>query len=106
MINPGLLNQRILLEYPTSASIDVYGQSILTYASSSIWTQVTKQGGGEVNNNGYIVNTANYLFVARSNTNITEKASITYDGNIYNITFLDEVPGTGIVSISTERRNA
>lgn len=106
MINPGLLNQRIVLKYPTSASVDVYGQSILTYASSSLWSQVTKQGGGEVNNNGYVVNTANYLFVVRTNSNITEKASITYDGNIYNITFLDVIPGTGITNISTERRNA
>jgi SPP1 family predicted phage head-tail adaptor len=104
-MNPGLLDERIVLKYPTSSSIDRYGQSIMVYASQSLWTNVKKQGGGENNANGYIVNTATYIFTLRENDNITEKGIITYDGNDYNIVYLDENPFNGYTNATGERRN-
>ena len=104
-MNPGNLRERIVLEYPTSSSIDRFGQSIMTYASSSLWAAVKKNSGGETNNNGYIVNTATYTFTLRENDNVTEEANITYDGNKYNITYVDDEKVSGIIYVTGERRN-
>ena len=104
-MNPGNLRERIVLEYPTSSSIDRFGQSIMTYASSSLWSAVKKNGGGETNTNGYIVNTATYIFTLRENANITEKANITYDSNKYNIVYIDDEKVSGITYVTAERRN-
>jgi SPP1 family predicted phage head-tail adaptor len=104
-MNPGLLDERIVLKYPTSSSIDRYGQSIMYYASQSLWCRIKKDGGGENNNNGYVVNTATYTFTLRENTNITEKAVITYDSNDYNLVYIDEQPFKGYTIATGERRN-
>jgi SPP1 family predicted phage head-tail adaptor len=94
-----------VLEYPTSSSIDKFGQSIMTYASQSLWANVKKQGGGENTTNGYIYNNATYIFTLRSNDNISEKSNITYDGNKYNIVYLDKIVFDGYTRLTGERRN-
>ena len=104
-MNPGSLNERIILKYPTSSSIDKYGQSVMVYASQSLWSGVRRQGGGETNANGYIVNTATYVFTLRENDNITEKGIITFEGNDYNIVYLDKNPFAGYTKATGERRN-
>jgi SPP1 family predicted phage head-tail adaptor len=104
-MNPGLLDEKIMLEYPTSSSVDRFGQSIMNYASQSLFANVKKQGGGENTNNGYIYNTATYIFTLRDNANVTEKANITYDGNKYNVVYVDELVYDGYVKVTGERRN-
>lgn len=103
--NPGKLDERIVLKYPTSSSIDKFGQSILQYSSSSLWANVKKESGNEISNGGYIYNTATYKFTLRSNSNITEKANIIYDNNNYNLIFIDEEPFDGYTIVVGERRN-
>jgi len=103
--NPGKLDERIVMKYPTSSSIDRFGQSIMTYSSSSLWTNVKKESGTETSNGGYIYNTATYKFTLRSNTNISEKAIITYNSNDYNLVFIDEEPFDGYTMVIGERRN-
>ena len=104
-MNPGLLDERVTIEYPTSSSIDRFGQSIMTYASQSLWANIKKQSGTETSTNGFIYNTATYVFTFRDNANITEKTNITYDGNKYNIVYLDEMPYAGYIKVTGERRN-
>ena len=104
-MNPGLLDEKITLEYPTSSSIDRYGQSIMTYASQSLWANVKKNSGGETTINGYVYNTATYVFTLRENNNINEKANITYASNKYNIVYVDELVYDGYIKITGERRN-
>jgi hypothetical protein len=104
-MNPGQLDERIVLKYPTSSSIDRYGQSIMTYGSASLWANVKKESGTETNAGGYIYNTATYKFTLRNNTNISEKAIITYNTNDYNLVFIDEEPFDGYTIIIGERRN-
>lgn len=103
--NPGKLDERIVMKYPTSSSIDRFGQSIMTYSSSSLWANVKKESGTETSNGGYIYNTATYKFTLRNNTNISEKSVITYDNNDYNLVFVDEEPFDGYTIVVGERRN-
>jgi SPP1 family predicted phage head-tail adaptor len=104
-MNPGLLDEKITLEYPTSSSVDRYGQSIMTYASQSLFANVKKNSGGETTINGYVYNTATYVFTLRENNNINEKANITYASNKYNIVYVDELVYDGYVRVTGERRN-
>ena len=94
-----------MLEYPTSASIDRFGQSIMSYASQSLWTMVKKESGNETSNGGYIYNNAVYRFTLRSNSNISEKANIIYDGNTYNLVYIDKEVYSGYTIVTGERRN-
>ena len=103
--NPGRLNERIVMKYPTSSSIDRFGQSIMTYSSASLWTNVKKESGTETSNGGYIYATATYKFTLRNNTNISEKSIITYNSNDYNLVFIDGKPFTGYTVVIGERRN-
>lgn len=104
-MNPGLLDERVTIEYPTSSSLDKFGQTILTYASQSLWANVKKLNGSETNNGGVIYNTATYVFTLRDNDNITEKTNITYDNNKYNIVYVDQIVYDGYVKVTGERRN-
>jgi SPP1 family predicted phage head-tail adaptor len=110
-MNPFLFNKRVVVKYPTSSSVDRFGQSIITYASQSMWMEVKPSSGAENNVQGYVVNNATYKFVARQNndsfnTYITEKSNIIYKGNTYNIVFIDADEKTPrIAYITAERRN-
>jgi SPP1 family predicted phage head-tail adaptor len=104
-MNPGKLNERIILKTPASSSLDNYGQSLMTYTTGSIWAAVKMESGAEVNNGGYIGVTANYTFTVRHTGSITEKCSLTYKNNEYNITFIQEEPTRMYMLLSTERRN-
>jgi SPP1 family predicted phage head-tail adaptor len=104
-MNPGLLQDRILLKYPTSSSVDRFGQSILAYASQSLWCNVRTVNGGENDANGYIYNSANYEFTLRDNSNITEKATITFDSKDYNIVYISTYVKGEFVKVTGERRN-
>jgi SPP1 family predicted phage head-tail adaptor len=104
-MDPGRLDERIVLKYPTSSSIDRFGQSIMAYSSQSLWVNVKKESGTETNAGGYIYNTANYKFTLRANEYITEKAIISYDSNDYNIVYVDEQPFEGYTIVNGERRN-
>jgi SPP1 family predicted phage head-tail adaptor len=103
--NPGKLDRMVVMKYPTSSSIDRFGQSIMTYNSSSLWANVKKETGTETTNGGYIYNTATYKFILRNNSNISEKSVITYDSNDYNLVFVDKEPFKGYTTIIGERRN-
>lgn len=102
-MNPGKLSDRIVLKYPTSSSLDRFGQTTFAYASSSLWSNVKTQSGTEINSNGIIFTNATYIFTIRETANATEKAYITFEGKDYNIVFIDE-PFEGYLKLTGERR--
>jgi SPP1 family predicted phage head-tail adaptor len=110
-MNPFLFNKLVQVKYPTSSSIDRFGQSITTYASQSMWMDIKPMNGAENNIKGYIVNNATYKFTARQNndsfnTIVNEKSNIVYKGNTYNIVFIDADQKTPrLAYITAERRN-
>lgn len=104
-MNPGKLDERVILSYPFSSSVDFAGVTHTTYATSSIWAQVKMFSGDEIDNGGFITTFTSYGFRVRNNSTITEKCSIIYDGNTYNIKFINSQDNKGYINLTTERRN-
>ena len=86
--------------------MDRYGQTMKTYASASIWASVRTASGNESNLAGYVQTNATYLFTVRQRSEITEAASLTYNGNDYNIVFVDSPQfQRGYYVVTAERRD-
>jgi SPP1 family predicted phage head-tail adaptor len=103
-MNPGNLQDRITLVYPSSASIDRYGQSIMNNESASVWANVKMLNGNESTVGGLTISSATYQFIMRKRSQITEKSTLIYNGNSYNVVFVDE-PFAGYYKVTAERRN-
>lgn len=105
-INPGNLRERITINFPASSSIDRYGQSIMSWTSGSYWASIKQQTGTEVNVRGVIGSNATYIFTVRDNDAINEKCTIDYEGNSYNIVFMEEPDKfVSYLNLTGERRN-
>ena len=110
-MNPFHFNKLVVVQSPISSSVDRFGQSIITYSSQSFWANVLPMSGAENNIQGYVVTTATYKCVMRQNlgsftSSINEKSNIVYQGNTYNIVYIDANETTPrIAYITAERRN-
>jgi SPP1 family predicted phage head-tail adaptor len=102
-MNPGQLKDRIIVKVPYSSSLDRFGQTEVTYASSSVWANVKKQGGNEVNANGLIVSNATYIFTIRHREDVDEKAILNYEGTDYNVVFVDEIGNDMYLRLTGDR---
>lgn len=102
-MNPGRLDSRILLKTPSSSSLDRFGQSIMTYATASVWAEVQKQSGNEVNAKGLLISSATYIFTIRSRPNVDEKAVIEYGGKTYNVVFVEDFANDMYQKLTGER---
>jgi SPP1 family predicted phage head-tail adaptor len=105
MINPGNLNKKVMVHYPTivEGARTPTGGVVVNWTSGSIWAEVEKRAGDEANNNGNITTVATYIFMVRANQNITEKCYITYQNKDYDIKFIGE-PYKGLYKLDTSRR--
>ena len=108
-MNIRTLNERITIQTPSSSSYDASGEGelVLTFATSSCWASVKREKGFESANRGVLTSTAKYLFTVRTDSTITEKCNIIFDGHTYNIVFLDTLGDqrNKFTKITAERRN-
>jgi SPP1 family predicted phage head-tail adaptor len=109
-MNIGLFNERIILSSPVSSSVDIYGQVIPTYATSSVWAAVAKQNGSEANNNGVQYTSARYVFTIRNNISgsLDERTNVVFGGKTYNVVFVEEAAYTNkrFLKLTGERQPA
>lgn len=90
-MNPGILDKRITLEIPISGSVNQFGESIDTYMTASIWSQVNESGGNQVGVGGMVKVTANYDFLIWNYPALNEQSFIRYNGYRYKINFMEPV---------------
>ena len=102
-MNPGQLRDKIQIFTPSSSSLDRFGQTIVQYATASIWANVKKQSGNEVNANGLIVSEASYIFTIRNRTGVDEKAHIKYDDKRYNVVYVDDFQNEMYLRLTGDR---
>lgn len=101
-MNPGELNKKIVLEIVASGSVDVYGDSIDTYTTSSIWANVKEDGGDKISNGGMVKTGASYTFTIWENDSVTENSFIYYKNNRYRIDFISN-PEPNIMKVTGVR---
>lgn len=106
-MDAGLFSKQILLTIPSgTASLDLYGQNIFSYYTASVWADVETMSGNQDNTSGIIHNTAIYNFTIRNRDDINEDTTITYNGQKYRITFINEFGKTNRYTlIVAQRRN-
>lgn len=97
------MKDRVVLQTPVSASKGIYGEQLLTYATSSCWARVVYDNGTTtLGPKGIESNNANYTFYVRRNESLDEQTLIIHEGHQYKIDFLDEITPT-ITSFKARR---
>lgn len=94
-MNAGNLDSRIILKTQTSSSIDIHGQVIPVYSTSSLWTKAKSANGSEGNLSGVDVIKSSYQFTIRHTDSVTEESVIIFNGYEYNIRYIDSPFGRG-----------
>lgn len=91
-MDAGLFNKKITLTIPSGSAVpDKFGQNVFTYYTASIWAEVSKTSGNQNEQSGVVRNTAYYNFTIRERDDISEDVEVTYKGDQYRISFIDDV---------------
>jgi len=88
-MNAGGLDERITIKTLTSSSIDLNGDVIDYYTSSSLWCNAKSETGDESVSNEVANVVSRYTFTIRYNNSVTESSNVVYNGYPYNIRYIE-----------------
>lgn len=103
-MNPGALDQRIIIQQETRTA-DTYGGAAIAWtALATVWAEVRPLSGRERADLAAVEAPASYRFTIRRRADLTEAMRLSWNGGIYNIRFIADRGGRSLyMAIEAER---
>lgn len=103
-MNPGTLDQRVIIEQQ-SRTADAMGGAVTAWAAlATVWAGVRAMTGRERADMAGVEAPASYRFTIRRRADVTDTMRLSWNGGLYNIRFIADPGARGLyMTIDAER---
>lgn len=104
-MNPGLLRESITLLFPSSGSIDSYGDGAMTYVSASVYARKEKMAHNQKSDPFMVRNTESPVVTVRYRSDINEQTRVSMNGKTYDVVGIEEPFWRQYMTLTLEKKN-